>query len=183
MKFLLFSALLVGAALAPAVVGAQSASARTTLPAPTHTTPMRRGNGRSAAVPTRTPAPTAPTPTPSMEPYVPTGPAVGTPIAETAVAPPAPLREAQPPAPEQGHAVWIPGFWIWERTGFVWRSGHWEEPPREGMTWVAPRWEARDRGWTLGAGGWRMAPPPPPPFVAQPRAAPATEAPVAHSHH
>ncbi len=49
-------------------------------------------------------------PAPPVEPNVSTSP------------PPAPLAEVQPPAPFDG-AVWIPGYWWWGPSGYVWVVG------------------------------------------------------------
>src|SRR5437762_3094055 len=72
-------------------------------------------------------------------------------VAETAIAPPAPLPEIQP-AEHHHDAVWTAGYWSWEHDRFVWNAGRFRAPPRDGMNWVAPRWTARNNGWALTAG-------------------------------
>ena len=79
----------------------------------------------------------------------------------TVVAPTAPppprdepsAREEVAPAPE---AVWAPGQWQWDGARWVWVTGAWRLPPRQGMAWQAPRWRSEDRGFVFVPGGWSV---------------------------
>ncbi len=66
---------------------------------------------------------------------------------------PPPQAETRPPAPSRDH-VWIKGYWRHDGRVFVWVRGHWEKPPRRGMIWVEPRWEAREGGQVFIEGSW-----------------------------
>ena len=60
-------------------------------------------------------------------------------------APPAPQAENVPERPSDRH-VWIAGYWAWRDDRYEWISGHWTIPPKEGSTWVPPRWEQESDG-------------------------------------
>jgi hypothetical protein len=70
------------------------------------------------------------------------------------IAPPAPIVEVRPVAPEPG-VVWIDGYYRWDGHGYVWVPGRWVHPPRVGAHWVAGRWVHNGRGWYSVAGHWR----------------------------
>jgi hypothetical protein len=70
-------------------------------------------------------------------------------------APPPMLVQAVPPPPF-AHAVWIGGYWIWQR-GWVWAYGMWSAAPRAGVQWVHPRYEHRDGLVQFTAGHWAEA--------------------------
>ncbi|MFT3830171.1 MAG: YXWGXW repeat-containing protein [Opitutaceae bacterium] len=53
--------------------------------------------------------------------------------------------------------VYISGHWRWQDGAYVWDAGHWEMPPTDGASWVAPRWEKRDNGYVLIEGYWQEA--------------------------
>ncbi len=51
--------------------------------------------------------------------------------------PPAPPAESRPPVPFAG-AVWVNGSYSWDGIEWRWQTGHWAQPPRAGVVWVAP---------------------------------------------
>ena len=72
----------------------------------------------------------------------------------SAPAAPPPLQvEAPPPAPVNV-AVWIPGFWQWSGTTWVWIAGSWQLRPSANVTWRAAEWRARGAVHVLIPGGW-----------------------------
>jgi hypothetical protein len=77
-------------------------------------------------------------------------PALGVPWA-----PPPMLVQTVPPPPF-AHAVWVGGYWIWQR-GWVWAYGMWSAAPRAGLRWVHPRYEHRDGVVIFTAGHWAEA--------------------------
>jgi hypothetical protein len=72
----------------------------------------------------------------------------------TAPAAPPPLQtEAPPPAPVKV-AVWIPGFWQWSGTAWVWIAGSWQLRPSASVEWRPAEWRARGSVHVLVPGGW-----------------------------
>ncbi|MDO8543618.1 MAG: hypothetical protein Q7S40_24515 [Opitutaceae bacterium] len=69
-------------------------------------------------------------------------------------APPPPRAERWSTRPSRQH-VWLAGYWMASHGRHEWVSGHWEVPPRERSTWIAPRWEQRDRNFLFVQGYWR----------------------------
>jgi hypothetical protein len=55
--------------------------------------------------------------------------------------------------------VWIPGYWNWVDTQYVWTDGEWATPPSAGEVWVPAQWVWVGTGWQWQEGYW--APPPP----------------------
>ncbi|HEY1904474.1 MAG TPA: hypothetical protein VGG91_00450 [Myxococcaceae bacterium] len=88
-------------------------------------------------------------PAPPMEPNVATTP------------PPLPLTEAQPPSPFDG-AAWIPGYWWWGPSGYIWVGGRGSADagrrgPRAGTgTATGGSSAMRDTGNAAPATGTRM---------------------------
>ncbi len=68
-------------------------------------------------------------------------------------APPAAQQEVPPPRPGPDYA-WIGGYWTWANRQYVWTAGHWEVPPRQGATWVPPRWEQEGSAYRFHNGYW-----------------------------
>ena len=67
------------------------------------------------------------------------------------IAPPAPRYEVVP-APRHGY-VWVPGYWDWRGSRYVWTRGHWERE-RHGYYWHPNRWVEREGRWVLEKGRW-----------------------------
>lgn len=67
-------------------------------------------------------------------------------------APPAPLVETVPPAPDN-ESYWIPGHWTWSGQGYAWSSGHWVQS-RPGMVYQQAYWSQKDKAWTYHPGRW-----------------------------
>lgn len=68
-------------------------------------------------------------------------------------APPAPKPESPPPQPFPG-AVWTPGWWAFQISGWIWIDGAWRMPPFAGATWRPYLWVSASFGFTLVPGGW-----------------------------
>jgi hypothetical protein len=68
-------------------------------------------------------------------------------------APPALQVEVTPPSPVRT-AVWVPGFWQWSGTTWVWITGSWQLRPATTMTWRPAEWRATGSLHVLVPGGW-----------------------------
>lgn len=66
--------------------------------------------------------------------------------------PPAPQEEIIGTAPYPG-AVYVNGYWGWERGRHVWHRGYWERP-RPGYVYHPHRWEPRGNRYVYHRGGW-----------------------------
>ena len=51
--------------------------------------------------------------------------------------------------------AWVPGYWRWDRSAYVWVGGTWERAPRARAVWVQGRWRHHNRGWYWAPGHWR----------------------------
>ncbi len=82
-------------------------------------------------------------------------PVVVSPTGEVYVpeAPPAPRSEVAGAPPQTGD-VWVPGYWTYSNSQWVWMPGHWQVPPQSGHTWVAGHWDRTSRGWVWTPGHW-----------------------------
>lgn len=58
------------------------------------------------------------------------------------------------PAPSP-NAVWIPGYWVYNGSSYIWTAGHWEVPPANCHTYVAPYWTYQGGGYVFVPGYWR----------------------------
>ncbi len=67
---------------------------------------------------------------------------------------PAPISEVVPPAPA-ANALWIPGYWDFNGTGYTWSAGRWEIPPPMSTSYIAAHWETRDNVYVFVRGYWR----------------------------
>ena len=67
---------------------------------------------------------------------------------ETATPPPAPKAEKPPDVAYYSarKAIWTPGYWMWNGSGYVWIAGSWRIPEGVEMRWVAPTWRPTRRG-------------------------------------
>lgn len=76
------------------------------------------------------------------------------PMAYAPPPPPAPPAETvtAPPAP---NALWIPGFWTYNGSGYAWTGGHWEVPPPNARTYMAAHWENQGGVPVYVQGSWR----------------------------
>jgi hypothetical protein len=68
--------------------------------------------------------------------------------------PPTPTAEAVTPPPSSS-AVWIPGYSAYDGYRNVWVAGHWEIPPPNCRTYVAPYWVNQGGAYTFIPGSWR----------------------------
>jgi hypothetical protein len=57
------------------------------------------------------------------------------------------------PAPSPD-ALWIPGYWDYDGSGYSWIRGHWEIPPQNSRSYVAAHWENRSNGYVFVRGYW-----------------------------
>ena len=72
------------------------------------------------------------------------------------VQPPPNIAEAPPTeSPQDGHYVWVPGYWSWDadRNNYIWVSACWRAAP-PGMYWVPGYWAQVADGWEWVAGFW-----------------------------
>ncbi len=67
---------------------------------------------------------------------------------------PQPVAETVPASPNP-NAVWIPGYWDFNGTGYAWVSGRWEIPPADVHQYVSPHWEDRSGTYVFVRGYWR----------------------------
>jgi hypothetical protein len=67
---------------------------------------------------------------------------------ETATPPPAPKAEKPPDVAYYSarKAIWTPGYWMWNGSGYIWIAGSWRIPEGVEMRWVAPTWRPTRRG-------------------------------------
>ncbi len=72
----------------------------------------------------------------------------------TAPAAPPPLRTEPAPAAPVATAVWVPGFWQWGGTTWVWIAGSWQLRPEPRVQWRAAEWQPRGSVHVLIPGGW-----------------------------
>jgi len=70
------------------------------------------------------------------------------------VEPPPQARVEVIPARQPGY-YWVPGHYIHNGRQYVWVSGRYERPPREGVQWEAGRWDRRGNGYVWIEGRWR----------------------------
>ena len=74
------------------------------------------------------------------------------------LAPPAPMVETVPPAPD-ADAYWIPGHWQWTGNDYLWRDGHWERA-RANMVYQRASWDWDGAAWVFHPGRWVAVAPP-----------------------
>jgi len=67
-------------------------------------------------------------------------------------APPDPIKEAVPPAPD-ANSGYVPGCWIYQSTGYFWRPGFWA-PFRAGWIWITPCYIWTPGGFVFVDGYW-----------------------------
>ena len=68
---------------------------------------------------------------------------------------PPPIRaEVVGVAPGPGY-VWVPGYYNYDRGGYVWVGGRWDRPPRVRARWVQGHWQRDRHGWYYVEGHWR----------------------------
>lgn len=70
-------------------------------------------------------------------------------------APPALRAETRPARPARD-MVWMPGYWQWNGSTFIWVPGTWVLAPRRDSAWRAPSWRAVDGGVVFVPGGWLL---------------------------
>jgi len=82
-------------------------------------------------------------------------------IRETVPAPETVVRQSPPPPREEvritapsSHHVWVPGYWTWGNSEWVWVYGRWEKPPERMATWVPGQWVQRGDMWAWRQGHW-----------------------------
>jgi hypothetical protein len=67
---------------------------------------------------------------------------------------PAPLTDVVTPCPAP-NALWVPGYWDYNGSGYTWTAGHWEIPPPATTTYVASHWETRNGANVFVRGYWQ----------------------------
>jgi YMGG-like Gly-zipper/WXXGXW repeat (2 copies) len=82
----------------------------------------------------------------------------GTDQQQVAIGPPQPPTSSPAdvvtPSPSPS-AVWIPGYWAYNGSGYVWTAGHWEIPPPNSHAYIAPHWELQGNSYLYYQGYWR----------------------------
>ena len=63
------------------------------------------------------------------------------------------LNETVGPAPSPS-AIWIPGYWDYNGSGYTWSAGHWEIPPPNSQSYVSAHWENRSGTFVFVRGAW-----------------------------
>lgn len=76
------------------------------------------------------------------------------PVVQQAPAMPLPATDVVTPPPSAS-AVWIPGYWAYDGSRYVWVAGHWEIPPPNCRTYVAPCWVYQGGAYAYIPGSWR----------------------------
>lgn len=71
----------------------------------------------------------------------------------TAPRPPPPPQPETPPPPPVRAVVWLPGYWMWNRTQWLWIAGSYQLAPT-GRAWSPPQWQARGSVQVFIPGGW-----------------------------
>ena len=74
-------------------------------------------------------------------------------LTTTAPSEPPPLRVETVPAAPMRVLFWVPGFWQWGGTTWVWVAGSWQRP-EAGATWRPAAWRARGKVHVLIPGQW-----------------------------
>lgn len=72
---------------------------------------------------------------------------------EVTGAPPVDVVETVAPSPGVDF-LWVPGFHAWGGGRWGWTPGHWERPPRPGVSWHAPHYENRSGRHYWSRGHW-----------------------------
>ena len=72
----------------------------------------------------------------------------------TAPAEPPPPQAEQPPPPPVHAVVWVPGYWMWNGSGWIWIAGSYQLRPEPRLEWRAPAWRVRGPVHVLVPGGW-----------------------------
>lgn len=72
---------------------------------------------------------------------------------EVGFGPPALRAEVAVSAPGDGY-VWVPGYYDWRDSNYVWVEGSWVLPPHRGAHWVSPRYDHRGRHHYYRPGRW-----------------------------
>lgn len=68
-------------------------------------------------------------------------------------APPPPRAEVIPLRPGGGH-VWVPGYWYWTGSRYIWHAGYWSVPPAQGHVWVPSGWVHHHGRYRYVPGRW-----------------------------
>ncbi len=68
---------------------------------------------------------------------------------------PPPMRTEVAIAAPGPDFVWVPGYWNWGGSAYVWTAGAWSHPPHVHARWVAPSWHHNGHGWYSTRGEWR----------------------------
>lgn len=94
-------------------------------------------------------------PQPQPQPVVIQQPQAPQVVVVTQPPPPPPARVEYHYGRHSRFDVWVPGYWAWTGTQYVWVAGHWSRPPHGRHIWVEPRWEHRGGNYVFIEGHWR----------------------------
>jgi hypothetical protein len=79
----------------------------------------------------------------------------GTHVGMYATSAPPPIRiESRGYAPGPGY-YWVPGNYLYNSGGYVWRPGRWDRPPAGRHRWDNGRWDRRGNRYYYREGRWR----------------------------
>ena len=71
-----------------------------------------------------------------------------------ATGPPSPPVEVIISAPAP-HYVWVPGYYSYNRSTYIWVDGSYQVPPRGRTTYVQGRWQQGPKGYKRSRGHWQ----------------------------
>jgi hypothetical protein len=71
-------------------------------------------------------------------------------------APPPPPETASPGSPPSEDSFYVPGVYVWDRSGYAWRAGYWGRV-QPGYVWVAAHYSWTPGGYVFIPGYWDFA--------------------------
>ncbi len=119
-------------------------------PPGTISAPAPSYNGQLVTINSNLPPTTLDPNQPSAQPT----PQVVAPTVMAPAAPPAPQVEVVPVTPGPDY-VWMPGYWSWNGTVWIWVGGRWGPRPYPHAVWVGPHWVRHGHYYAWQGGHWR----------------------------
>jgi hypothetical protein len=76
-------------------------------------------------------------------------------VVATRAPPPMPMEPVPPPPYGSTDTMtWMPGYWRWNGTDYVWTPGAYVSRPRREAYWIPARWDYRAGTWVYVEGHW-----------------------------